>query len=88
MKDKDNSIAQAIANEWNVTVKASMRRTNYGGTWETGFSGYYDEYISGNRKLIDGKVWEEDGADAPMKSGSNQSQLDLLPEGYFNYEPK
>ena len=86
-KLKDESSAQFIANKWKVTVKASMRRTNYGPTWKTGLSGYWDEFTE-NRKHIDGKMWEEDGADAPMVSGSNQIQITTLPGGYFDYVPK
>ncbi len=95
-KLKDESSAQFIANKWRVTVKASMRRTNYGPTWKTGFSGYWDEY-TGNRTMIDGKVWEENGADAPMVSGDLSWQDDYgyddettpsVPKGYFDYVPK
>ena len=85
--NKDASSAQYIANKWRVTVKASMRRTNYGPTWQTGFSGRWD-MLSGNRTMIDGKMWEEDGADAPMVSGSDQIQSTTLPGGYFDYLPK
>jgi len=85
--NKDASSAQFIANKWNVTVKASMRRTNYGPTWKTGFSGLWDSLV-GTRTMVDGKMWETDGADAPMVSGANQTQSTPLPKGYFNYVPK
>ena len=95
-KLKDKSSAQFVANKWRVTVKASMRRTNYSPTWKTGLSGRFDT-LTGTRTHIDGKMWEDNGADAAVKSGDSSWQDDegndgidtpSVEQGYFDYEPK
>jgi len=80
-----NSLAQALADFWDIKVYASATKTDYSNTWGTGISGLIDDW-SGHRSLIDGAVWEPDGADGSVFSSDKSSQGDM-PQGMHRFMP-
>ena len=81
-----NSLAQTIADFLKVKVYASARKTDYEKTWDTGISGLWDD-LTGTRKLIDEAIWENEGADNPVQSGTSNSGSVKMPQGMFSFNP-
>jgi len=68
-----NSLAQKMANYWNISVYASVTRTEYSSTW----AGFIAGYLKTSRRLIDGGLWQDEGADGSPASGEGSNQGDM-----------
>lgn len=65
-----NSLAQKVANYWNIEVRASVTKTSYTNTWAGGIAGR----LNFGRREIDGGLWQDEGADGSVFSGEGFSQ--------------
>lgn len=87
-----HSLAQKMANHWNINVFASVTRTEYTTTWQSVLD---DPAVLENpdRKpgTADDVLWDEDGAYSPVQSGTSSWQSDQklgrMPSGMFLLKP-
>ncbi|AUX39057.1 uncharacterized protein SOCE26_004390 [Sorangium cellulosum] len=77
-----NSLAQEMADSWDIQARASITQTNYGGTW----AGWRPWDTNDDRRNIDNAVWEDDGADGSVVSGGGSAQGDM-PTGMYLLNP-
>ncbi len=79
------SLAQAMANAWDINVYASVTQTNYGATFSGGLGGMLKD-LGGGRRIVDGVLWEDDGADGSVVSSTGGSGPNLE-EGMWKFQP-
>lgn len=79
------SLAQQLADRWDINVRASATRTLYSAAFSTGISGRYKD-LTGGRRMIDGCLWEDDGADGSVTSGPTGDHPNLQ-QGMWQLEP-
>lgn len=77
-----NSLAQEMADLWDIQARASITQTDYTGTW----AGWRPWDTNDDRKDIDNAVWEDDGADGSVRSGSGSAQ-GTMPSGMYVLNP-
>ncbi|WP_437994728.1 hypothetical protein WMF26_24975 [Sorangium sp. So ce185] len=77
-----NSLAQKMADFWDIQARASITRTTYAGTW----AGWRPWDRNTDRRNIDNAVWEDDGADGSVESGSGSDQGNM-PTGMYLLNP-
>lgn len=80
------SLAQNMADTWDIEVRASATRTLYSGVFAGGLGGAFKGMISGSRRMVDGCLWEDDGADGSVKSGP-KGDAENLQQGMWKIEP-
>ncbi|WP_156338846.1 hypothetical protein [Chondromyces crocatus] len=76
------SLAQTMANTWDIEVYASITQTDYTKTW----AGWHPLDTNADRHHIDNAVWEEDGADGSVRSGTGSDQ-GTMPSGMYVLRP-
>jgi hypothetical protein len=79
------SLAQKMANTWNVEVRASATRTIYSNVFTTGLEGRRKQWM-GSRYFVDGVLWEDDGADGSVYSGESGDHKNLK-QGMWILQP-
>jgi hypothetical protein len=79
------SLAQAMANAWNLKVYASVTQTEYSATFSGGLAGRWKDAFGG-RRIIDGVLWEDDGADGRVTS-STGGKGENLDQGMWVFNP-
>lgn len=79
------SLAQNMADSWDIEVRASATRTLYSAVFSTGISGRY-KGMTGGRRMVDGCLWEDDGADGAVTSGPTGDHANLE-QGMWKLEP-
>lgn len=76
------SLAQAVANTWDIEMRASITKTDYSDTW----TGWRPWDTNSDRTTIDGGLWEPDGADDSVFSGAGSLQGNM-PSGMWQFKP-
>lgn len=79
------SLAQAMANAWGLNVYASVTQTNYEATFSGNLSGLLKDW-GGSRRIVDGVLWEDDGADGSVISSTGGSGPNL-DDGMWKFKP-
>lgn len=85
-KNMSKSLAQRMADTWNIPVYASATRTSYSAVFAGGIQGKLDDWL-GDRRFIDGVLWEDDGADGAVESIDSASTSNVE-EGMWILNPK
>lgn len=84
-ENMSQSLAQKMADAWDIQVRASATRTVYSAVFSGGFGGLMDDWF-GDRRIVDGVLWEDDGADGSVKSGTGTDTRNVS-QGMWVFNP-